>query len=479
VSTEHESAHDGQMGCSVSATVRTGGPMAGAQTRTRTVRRTIRRPPLNAGHGVLARALAAVLGISIIAMSYARERPDEARAGVLVLLIVLWLTVWSLNARSSHQLLPGIASVGWALQVAATMTYYYSDVARDAARFHREATRIVQGGESIVFTAPNWGNEGLLVVLTSIYRVTGSSMLLGFVAFGALGLTGKVLFARAMLTLRPLLGRTAQHVAVAAVVVPSFVWWTGAISKESIVILGMGIVFAALLRPRGAPPHLIGIVVGLAVIALVRAHVTLLLAAAVYVYIVLAFRLPARRGGGRAWLVALGSIVVVGSLLLGTSYLGSDGLGGLEDSRVAIGDRTAEGGSTVVARPIRSPLDVPAAVSVMLFRPFPWEAFSVLTLAQALEGVLLAAVVLWTFRQTSRRHRNPRFGADAAQLRALRWLAITYTGGFTYSFSAVAYNLGLVSRQRSQLWFMLLIALAVSLVSRERGRASLGRTKRA
>lgn len=449
----------------MSATHQVRDPAAG-----RSVARTRRRSNMRTGPGLLGCGLATVLGVGIIALSFVRERPDEARAGVLVLLIVLWLTVWLLSARAGQRLLPTIAAVGWGLQVAVTMVYYYTDSALDAASYHRSATTIVQRSESIVFSAPNWGNEGLLLVLSSLYRLTGPSMLLGFVAFAALGLAGKILFARAMLTLKPLLGRPAEFAAAAAVALPSFVWWTSAISKESIVTLGMGIVFAALLRPRGAPPHLIGIIVGLATIAVVRAHVTLLLAAAVYAYFVLAYRLPSRRGGRRSWLVLLGSLVVVASLVLGASYLGSDGLGGLEESRVALGDRTAPGGSTITSRPIRSPIDVLPAVAVLLLRPYPWEAFSAITLAQAIEGMLLAAIIIWVMRQRGRRRRNPRSGADAVQVRALRWFAIIYTAAFIYSFSAVAYNLGGVSRSRSQLWFVLLLALAVSLVSRRQQR---------
>jgi hypothetical protein len=433
-----------------------------------------RRPPvrrrwrLGPGVGLLGSVVATGLGVGIIALSVSRQRPDEARAGVLALLVVLSMGVWQLRSRTERRLLPTIAALGWALQVGATMAYYYSGVAVDAAFFDRSATRIVEQSERLTFSAPNWGNEGLLLVLSGLYRVTGPSMLLGFVVFALLGLVGKLLFARAMLTLRPLLGAPAEFAAVVAVVIPSFAWWTGAISKESLVILGMGIVFASLLRGQDQPPHLPGIVVGLATITLVRAHVTLLLAAAVYVYLLVAFRLPARRGGRRAGLVALGSIMVVASLVLGATYLGSDGLGGIEDSRVQLADRTEEGGSTVVSRPVLSPLDVAPAVAVMLLRPFPWEAFSALTLAQAVEGVLVAIIAFWALLQGRQRRRHPRSGANAVQVRALRWFALTYTAGFIYAFSAVAYNLGLVSRQRSQLWFVLLLALAVSLVSRRR-----------
>jgi hypothetical protein len=431
-----------------------------------------RRRRLGRGIGLLGNIVATGLGIGIIALSVSRQRPDEARAGALVLLVALWLGIWLLRSRAERRLLPSIAALGWALQVAATMAYYYSGVAVDAVSFDRTATRIVEQGERLAFSAPNWGNEGLLLVLSGLYRVTGPSMLLGFVVFALIGLTGKVLFARSMLALRPLLGAPAEFAAFTAVIIPSFAWWTGAISKESIVILGMGLVFASLFRGPDAAPHLPGIVAGLALITVVRAHVTLLLAAAVYVYLLVAFRLPARRGGRRPILIVLSSAVVAGSLVLGVNYLGSDGLGGLEDSRVQLAERSQAGGSTIPTRPIRSPSDVAPAVANLLLRPFPWEAFNALAAAQAAESVVVVVFALGTLLRSRRKRRQTYAQGDDLQVRALRWFTLTYSAGFIYAFSAVAYNLGLISRQRSQIWFVLLLAFALANVGGRRGKAS-------
>jgi hypothetical protein len=416
--------------------------------------------------------VAVVLGFVILGLALLRDRPDELIAGAFVIVAALGLGAWVMNAEPGSRTRPTLAAVGWAVQVAASMIYYYSDFALDAASFHGTATRVAASGEAIVFPSRNWGTEGVLLLLSSIYRVTGASMLLGFVVFSLAALVGKVLFAHAMLTLMPLLGRPAEWVAVGVVLLPSFVWWTAAISKEAIVILGMGVVFASLFRRGGAAPNLIGIATGLGIITIVRAHVTLLVAAAVYVYLFFAFQLPQRRGGQRAWLIVLGSMVVVGGLVFGVRYLGAEGLGGLEDVRIDVSTRSEPGGSTIQSRPIRSPMDVPIGVFTMLFRPTLLEFFSFITFIQAVETTAFAVLLLWILNQGSRRLRNLRLGADAIQLRAIRWFGWFYTASFIYSFSGVSYNLGLISRQRAQLWMPLLLVLAASLVSVRNDRRS-------
>jgi len=423
----------------------------------------------SAGTGLLGAVAAVVLGIAMLGLALVRDRPDELLAGVFVIVVALGLVAWVMNARSGSRTLPTIAATGWAVQVSASMIYHYSEVALDAGFFHGNAARIAATGEPIVFPARNWGNEGVFLLLSSVYRVTGPSILLGFVVFAAVALVGKVLFAHAMLTLLPLLGRPAESIAIGVVLLPSFVWWTAAISKEAIVILGMGVVFASLFRTGGAAPNLIGIAAGLGIITIVRAHVTLLVAAAVYVYLFFAFQLPQRRGGRRAWLIVLGSMVVVGGLLFGVRYLGAEGFGGLEDVRLDASSRSEPGGSTIPSRPIRTPIDVPIGVFTMMFRPTLLEFFSLITFLQAVETTASAGLLLWLLSQGRRRLQSPRFGADAIQLRAIRRFGWFYTASFIYSFSGVSYNLGLISRQRAQLWMPLLLVLAASLVSARKG----------
>lgn len=439
---------------------------AAAPERSGTVARMLRR---TIAPGLLGSAVALVISVGMILGGVTRARPDETSGGLLATLLSVLVVATVVRSHRKQRVVRNLLGVGWGLQLSAASLYYYGDFAVDAASYHGSALRAAVEGTPVRLSASDWGTDGLLLVLTTLYRATTPSMLLGFVVFSALGLAGKVLFARSVLSLYGTLGSAAVWVAAAAVTLPSFVWWTGPISKESIVVLGMGIVLASLLRGDRATPSAAGIIIGLSVIALVRAHVTLLLASAVLVHLIVAYRLPYVHGGRRLGLLAITTVVTVSSVALGAQYLGADEIAGLPEERLALAERTAEGGSTVASRPIRSPIDIPPAVLTLVIRPFPWEAFSVLTASQSLEGVLLVLVVASLLLRRRGRRRRGRLvtvtGAAATRVRAIRLATVTYLGGFLYAFSSVAYNLGLVSRQRTQLWFPLLLLLGTTFVS--------------
>jgi hypothetical protein len=272
-----------------------------------------------------------------------------------------------------------------------------------------------------------------------------------------------------MLGLLPLLGRPAEVVAVAVMLYPSLTWWLSAISKEALVILGTGIALHAAIRTNDRAPSIVGIGAGLAVIAIVRAHIALVLAAGIYVYLFSAFTLPYRRGGRRPWTLLAGALVVVTGLSFGARYLGGEGFTDLEDARMTVAGRAPEGGSGVQTRPITSPADVPQATFTLMFRPTLFETFNLVTVLQAIESTLLAAFLVWLAAQGRRRRRRPRWGADRIKIRALRLFTVAYAGAFIFSMSAVAYNLGLVSRQRIQMLLPLLLLYAATMVHVRRG----------
>ena len=249
--------------------------------------------------------------------------------------------------RERPRTLATIAAVGWAAQVVTSLLYYYLEFGQDAVFFFGETTRLIASGEPLVFPEGNWGNEGVILVTRAIFAVTGPGLLTGYIAFAAIAVAGKTLFARMMLGLLPLLGRPAEVVAVAVMVYPSLTWWLSAISKEALVILGTGIALHAAIRTNDRAPSIVGIGAGLAVIAVVRAHIALVLAAGIYVYLFSAFTLPYRRGGRRPWTLLAGALVVVTGLSFGARYLGGEGLADLEDARMVVAGRAPEGGSGV------------------------------------------------------------------------------------------------------------------------------------
>lgn len=424
-----------------------------------------------------ATAASILMGLGVFAAAPLRGRTDEIIAGAVLLGIAVALGIRVARASRATRAVPALAALGWAAQASASLVYYYTDFAVDARTYHRLAELYATGAVAMTWPDSNWGVEGIVFVLTGLYRVTGPSMLLGFVVFAFVGLVGKLLLAATLLRLRGVLGAGAEVGAVMLLVLPSLNLWLGAISKESLAILGIGLVLSGLIR-IDRPPDPVRMAVGLVLITLVRAHIALLLSAAVVVYQVMIIALPRRRGGGRVLPLVAGGALLAASLLAAASYLGTDAdLEGLESRRIALSAISSPGGSTIEPVPIRSPLDVPAAVSNVVLRPFPWEAYNLTTTAQAVESVAIVGGTAWLATQGRRRRRNARRGADALQLRALRLFGVTYVSGFVFAFS-ITYNLGLISRQRAQLWLPAAVLVATAFVRAGRGGPASPRSDR-
>jgi hypothetical protein len=420
----------------------------------------------------LSTAASIAMSLGMFAAAPLRGRPDEIIAGVFALAVSIGLGLRVSRAGRAARALPVLAALGWAIQLFAVLVYYYTEIALDAAAYHGLAARYASGAEPLIWPEANWGVEGIAATLSLVYRVTGPSMLLGFALFGAMGLAGKLLVARALLDVRDVLGDGGEAGAVLLVVLPSLNIWLAAISKESIAVLGIGLVAGGLIR-RGRPPNAVMMAAGLVSIAIVRAHIALLLSAAVVAYQVITVALPRRQGGGRVLPLIAGGILAAGSLVTAAAYLGTGtGIDELEARRLELSTLSDVGGSNVTAAPITSPAQIPPALANVLLRPYPWEAYNLTTRAQAAENVLLITGLVWLAAQGRRRRRNPQVGANALRLRAMRLFGSAYVGGFIFAFS-VTYNLGLVSRQRAQLWLpaAVLIATAFARVGRGPGAA--------
>jgi hypothetical protein len=115
--------------------------------------------------------------------------------------------------------------------------------------------------------------------------------------------------------------------------------------------------------------------------------------------------------------------------------------------------RTESGGATFAATPVRSPLDLPRAAVTVLLRPFPWEAGNLQMLVTSAETTMVAC---------------------CAPLLVLRWRAywrvlrgnpfltftLVYVIGFVAAFASIA-NFGILARERSMVWGLVLVGLAI------------------
>jgi hypothetical protein len=391
-----------------------------------------------------------------------QTQTNEFRGGVLALLISLALGHWYLNSRGQRRTLPFIAVLGWTAQLSAVVYTYYLATAKDYALYHGLAAAFA--ADPIVRTTTNlkWGTEGIAFILSLIYRITGTSMLLGYVAFAAIGLIGKLLVSHTLLMNRDVLGKAAETGAVILVLMPSLNLWLAATSKESLAVLGIGIVIFGLPRP-GSPLRTLTVASGLMTVAIVRPHVSLILASAVVAFVAASVALPRRQGGKGVLPLATTSALLIAFLLVAATFLGTGAnVRDLEERRLEVAATTQSSDSNVTPSPIRSPRDIPQAVANVLLRPFPWEASNFRTAAQAAETAFLLTGLTWVLIRRRRRAMHVPTGPLSLRLTAIRLFGIVYTSGFLFVYSTT-YNLGLVSRQRAQLWLPLVLLLATSL----------------
>jgi hypothetical protein len=340
----------------------------------------------------------------------------------------------------------------------------------DAAYYHQSATTIAGWLEEgwfgpydprVVFRGP--GTSHLAYAIGLVYRVTGARMLTGYVVLAWWAFVGVLCFYRAAITAVPQLDR--RLLALLLFFLPTMVFWPSSLGKDAWTVGALGLV--ALGVARFARGHLdVGtlalLAVGLFLVAFVRPHIAALAAGSFALAALWPGRVPGERGGRRWVSMAVGLVLLLlaGSLLNGFM----DRLGFAEDQRdlsqllTKTTEQTSTGESEFAPTALASPRVIVPAIVTTYLRPFPFEARSPVQLITALEGVALVAVV-WRWR-----HRLRSLPTALNRSLYLRF-CLVYSIGFALAFSQVG-NFGILARQRSQLWPLFLVLLAMPAVNR-------------
>jgi hypothetical protein len=240
--------------------------------------------------------------------------------------------------------------------------------------------------------------------------------------------------------------------AAALLLLPSLLFWTSAIGKDSWMIFGMGVFcLGAAKLMRGLPQGLTLATIGGYSTALVRPHITALL------LLGLVASLPGRwKGKGLvATAMALAVVIFLAGVVSAVSATLLPGFeGGVTEVLAQTAERTMIGGSSVEVSAPNSLASYPAALISVLMRPFLFEASSLLALLSAVESTGIAAWLAWRHRAFTELSR--RF-FDVAYVR----FSLIFLLGFGFAWSAIG-NLGILVRQRTQVLPFLLILLAVA-----------------
>jgi hypothetical protein len=354
--------------------------------------------------------------------------------------------------------------------VAAGPRYYMSEAVYggegDAGRYHQAGGYFVknlkQGKWSIDGSELNSFPRSTRVVgyLTGLlYVVFGTTYFGGFIIFSWLAWLGLLFFLRAFMVAMP--NAPPYRACLLIMFLPSLVFWPSSTGKDALMVFLLGLLTLGASRLLANSKVLIGLVwiviAGFAILN-IRPHLLVISTAA------MGLSLLSRESGhggrrGVLWRIGLLAVLVpvlVSGLgrvdtLMGTTAGGSANINASLDETVS---RTEIGGSAFKAIPVRTPWDLPGGTVTVLYRPFIFEARSVQVLISAIEGSLLVVMTVmayrWIWTVFPAMYRN-NFAAYCGG----------YVIGFVVAFSNIS-NAGILSRQRVQMFPLLMILVAIA-----------------
>jgi hypothetical protein len=385
-------------------------------------------------------------------------------AGAVVFLalaaVVLTMVARAMRTPADFDWLPRWIALGFAAKLAGSFArfamvrwiYGYGD----SIRYYRAATEFAavwQSGRIPEFSGRGGFATQLVEWLTGLmFAVFTPDLLGGFMIFAVLTFFGQLLlYAAFRRWAKP---HHLKPYAVLLFLLPTFAFWPSSIGKDALVILGLGLAAYGVSRvlERFQLRWIAAMGLGLAGLGAIRLHIAALVVGGAAAAALFA-RPPVRGGGyGLRRLAFLGGCAAAGLLVL---LLLPELLGfRLEDTQdlefitSEVVRRTSERGTVASGGPVTGPADVPAALALVLFRPFVFEASEPQHLLAALETTFLLVLVVW---------RLPAMLGNLGTWRRNGYLVFCtfYTLAFAIAFSAVR-NLGIIARQRGQVLAMFL-----------------------
>ena len=343
-------------------------------------------------------------------------------------------------------------------RLAATGVFVYVSIAvydgtADALNFNRTGTILAQQffstGE-LPLLHPMWSNNFVIMVVRTLFILFWPSFVLGMVVFSLLAFAGQYFAYRAYSIAYP--AARQETAAVMIFLLPSLLFWTSAIGKDSLSLFFIGLLLystALYTVPARKIAATAVTLFALAGIFLVRPHVGAIISVAMLLPYVLLQR--SRVLGAAALKAAVVPALVGVSLYLAVTAASFVGQGEVAqvDKRVLVvasANRlagSAFGAASVGARVVQGPF--------MFFRPFPWEVRSSQSALAAAEALLLL-VITWRLRKQVLAFLRSRPGA-------FTWFLVVFLAEFMVIFSVTVTNFGLLARERVMAMPFLLLLL--------------------
>jgi len=308
-----------------------------------------------------------------------------------------------------------------------------------------------------------------------VFYFLGPSQYAASVAFAMLSMCGKIGIYRAFrANLDPAFRWPA---AIAALFVPSFVFWSSGLIKEAVVVAGFGCSFFGLhlwIREGRPVPGWALVIVGAVPMVLIKPYILFPLVLAGGSWYYWARSLKRGRVRIRPAYLAVAAVLGVGGIVALGQYFPKYALDTLSARSAELQELGRRGGSSYAlsveapTTPIGQFAYAPAALLASLFRPFLFEVHNLPTLANALETtvlMLLFARILFTRSLGNIRRQI----ADNPFL----VFCIVFVIAFGIAVGLASSNLGTLSRYRSPLvpfFVVLLVALGKPLRARSPAR---------
>ena len=355
-----------------------------------------------------------------------------------------------------------------------TVAFEYYGGAADVSKYHTGAyllaLQFAQG--NLQLPAPITGSNFVIVLGSAFYSAFGTSFPSLSVAFASCAYWGVYLLYRSFRISFPHGDHRLAGLVLFAT--PSLVFWNAALGKDALAALFVSMIVYgfALTADRTSFRAYALMFGGAAGMLMIRPHIAAMLAMAALV----PFAFGRVRGGfsGMALKMAMIPVLIAGGMYV---YNGAKDFVELKDvsqvttvmQRVARGNVAANQGSTFAANQsvARRALYAP----FLPFRPFPWEAHSLLSFLAATEAVVLLGFTVRHLRQLLSLLRHWRHEPFVGFLAG-------YCAIFMVVFAGAMTNFGLLVRERVMMLPMfLLLLIADARVLRQ--TVGLGRTRAA
>lgn len=356
--------------------------------------------------------------------------------------------------------------MGFLGKIGATLARHYTVTVvyegGDAFRYYEVATDLgarwafgdapgLTGGGAFGTQVVEWITGGLFAIYTP-------DLLGGFMVFSVFAFGGQLmLYSAFRIWARP---NQLKPYAALILFLPTFAFWPSSIGKDALIIFALGgaAYFSSRILKTYQLRWVLGLMPFIVLVGLIRIHIVALIMIGLIGAALIA-RMPPDADAGTAVrrLTILGVFIASGALVLSLfpDIFGVDLTSGNEIDAFAadVVRRTTDRGWSAAGESVAGPTDVPAALALVLFRPFLWEAFELQHYFAAVETALLVALTIWKLPAIARNWRSWRANGYVV-------FSTIYTVAYAVAFSVVR-NLGIIARQRGQVLVFFLCIVVI------------------